>query len=137
MASAQIVLPVPGAPAKLNASARPDGMPLAKAPAIEDEVVTGDVDQGLIERAPRCRRQDHVVEAAAGHDRLDCTAGANQSGEGAQERVGHGSQDANPGPTLEGQASRSATTGSTRTARRAGMRHATLAVITSTAAAAT
>ena len=39
MASAQIVLPVPGGPAKLKAIARPVGLPLGEAPAVENEIV--------------------------------------------------------------------------------------------------
>ena len=39
-------------------------MAFAQAPAVEDQVVAGDVGQRLIERAARRRGQDHVVKAA-------------------------------------------------------------------------
>jgi hypothetical protein len=48
MASAQIVFPVPGGPAKLKASASPVGCRSAEAPAVEDEIVLCYLRQGDI-----------------------------------------------------------------------------------------
>ena len=76
MASAQIVLPVPGGPAKLNASARPVGCRSPKPQRLKIEIVLRHLRERHVERSPCRRRQDDVVERAARRDRLDrATAG--------------------------------------------------------------
>ena len=42
------------------------GMAFAEAPAVEDQIVAGDVDERLIERAAGCRWQDHVMKLRRG-----------------------------------------------------------------------
>ena len=54
--------------------ARAGGMPLAEAPAVEDEIVLRHLRQGGVERAPGRGRQNHIVECPARHDRLDRAA---------------------------------------------------------------
>ena len=76
MASAQIVLPVPGRTGEVEGQRQPGGMPLAEAPAVEDEIVLRHLRQGRVERAPGCWRQNHIVERPARHDRLDRAAAA-------------------------------------------------------------
>ena len=52
----------------------PGGMALAEPPAVEDEIVLRDLRQRRVERAPRCRRQNDIVEGPARSDRLDRAA---------------------------------------------------------------
>jgi hypothetical protein len=51
-------------------------MPLAEAPAIEDEIMLRHLRQGGVERAPGRGRQNHIVEGPARYDRLDRAAAA-------------------------------------------------------------
>ena len=46
-------------------------MALAEAPPVEDEIVLRHLRQRRVERAPRRRRQDHIVEGPARNGRLD------------------------------------------------------------------
>ena len=65
----------------------PGRMPLAEAPAVEDEIVLRHLRQRDVERAARRRRQDHVVERAARRDRLDRAAAANAKQTSERERT--------------------------------------------------
>jgi hypothetical protein len=47
------------------------GMPLAEAPAIEDEIVLRYLRKGGVERAPGRGRQNHIFKCPARHDGLD------------------------------------------------------------------
>src|SRR4029450_972887 len=98
IASAQIVFPVPGGPAKLNASPSPVAcrspsphrpkisawlrtcpsaccvLPPAEPPPAEDQRVAAHLHERVLERAQRRRRQDHVGEGALRRDGLDGAA---------------------------------------------------------------
>ena len=75
-------------------------MPLAEAPAVEDEVVLGHVRQGGVERPPRRGRQNHIVECPARHDRLDRTAARRVDAEQPGYRIrGHVILYARPTPS--------------------------------------
>ena len=63
-ASAQMVLPVPGGPAKWNASPRPVRVPLGEPPLAKDEVVLPDQRQRVVQRPKGPLREHHVVERA-------------------------------------------------------------------------
>jgi hypothetical protein len=56
-------------------------MPLAKAPAIEDEIVLRHLGQGRVERASGYGRQNDILEAPTWHDRLDRATAAEQTRE--------------------------------------------------------
>ena len=75
---------------KVEGEREPGGMPLAEAPAVEDEIVLCHLRQGGIERAPGRRRQNHIVECPARHDRLDRAAAARAEETGEWDRR-HGS----------------------------------------------
>jgi hypothetical protein len=66
-------------------------MPLAEAPAIEDEIVLRHLRQSGVERAPSRGRQNHIVECPAWHDRLDraATARAKQTREWERRHALH------------------------------------------------
>ena len=76
MASAQMVLPVPGGPAKLNARASPGGMPFPEAPAPEDQIVLRHLRECAIEGASGRERKNHIVEGSTRHDGVDGAAAA-------------------------------------------------------------
>ena len=59
-------------------------MALAKAPPVEDQIVLRHLRKGAVERSPCRRRQDDILEGAAGRDRLERTtaADAKQTSEG-------------------------------------------------------
>ena len=63
-------------------------MPFAKSPAVEDEVVLGDVHERLLERSPRRRRQNHIVERALRDDGFD-DAPIVDAGEHTKDGVRH------------------------------------------------
>ena len=116
IASAQIVLPVPGGPAKLKASARLVGWRSFESPSVEDEVVLRDVHERLLERSPRRRRENHVVEAALRDDGFD-DAGIGGTGKRAKEGVRHRiSVHGRVQPSLYGRGSRAPRSGSLFTA---------------------
>src|SRR5687767_2984112 len=62
---------------------------LAETPAIEDQVMAGDVDQRLVKRLPRCRGEDPVLKSAAGNNGVDRSTSASQAAQYAEEWVGH------------------------------------------------
>jgi hypothetical protein len=62
-----------GRPGEVERQREPGGMPFAEPPAAEDEVVARHLDERLIERAARRRRQDDVVEGAPRHDAVHTT----------------------------------------------------------------
>src|SRR6186997_3248771 len=60
-------------PGKVEGERESGRTSLAKAPAIEDEVVLRDLRKRLVEGAACCRGQNHIVEGAARDDRLNRT----------------------------------------------------------------
>src|SRR5262249_54839724 len=63
-----------GRPDEVERQRQAGGVALAEAPAIEDEVVLGDLRHRRLERLPRCRRQDDVVERPPRGHRIDDAA---------------------------------------------------------------
>jgi hypothetical protein len=61
---------------EIEGEGEPGGMPLAEAPAIEDEIMLRHLRQGGVERAPGRGRQNHIVECPARQHRLDRAAAA-------------------------------------------------------------
>ena len=59
-------------------------MALGEAPPVEDQIMLRHLRERDVERSPRRRRQDDIVECAARHDRLDRAAArdAEQTSEG-------------------------------------------------------
>jgi hypothetical protein len=60
----------------------PGRVPLAEAPAIENQIVIGDLHQRLIQRPPRRFRQHDIRECPSRHDRFDrltCVAAGEDS----------------------------------------------------------
>src|SRR5262245_48905306 len=83
-------------PREVERERQAGGVPFAKTPAVEDKVVLRNLCKSVIQRAARCRRQDHIVERAARNDRLDSTSslGAKQPGKGKRRHLFFSMQDA-------------------------------------------
>ena len=65
-------------------------MPFAETPAVEDQIVLRHLRQGVIKCAPGRRRQNHIIECPARHDRLDRAAAVQAEQTGEWDRC-HGS----------------------------------------------
>ena len=77
MASAQMVLPVPAGPSEVKGKTKTGGMPFAKAPALEDEIVLRNLGQRGFKRTPRRRRKNDIIKTAARRDAFDRAAASN------------------------------------------------------------
>ncbi len=59
----------------------------AKPPVVKDQIVVSDLRQCLLDRAPRCLGQDHIIEAQSRNNRPGQLTRAGEVSDRTQERV--------------------------------------------------
>ena len=73
---------------EVESESQSGGVPLAKAPAREDERVIANLRKRLVKRAPGGGREDHIGEGPLRDDGLDA-ASACAAGQKSEQRRGH------------------------------------------------